>query len=349
LDIFAKAGFGTGFDESTILWLSIILVIVVALLVGFLGAHFYKMRHNPSKYSPALIKRWAKKTPHPETLLKVWLASNDEEKAKIGELAANMGWADKYMESLGGENSSAASVAIVSLWNNLQVSQADILKELVEATASTNTAKSMASVALLKKLADERTIPLLLVALLQREKYLPARICEALLPFGEAAGRALAALFDKVSGEDALLVLDSLGQMGKYCPLHVLVQAMHSQDIAVRQRAAVNTALVNPQNPVTFMEPLLNDKEPKVRAAATAALAEIGGDGEHQEIILELKKIYERDQDWQVKSTCQAFLSRWEDGIMADIAVDEAHMWLKDEEVQTKPRGTFAERYPEDK
>ena len=287
--------------------------------------------------------------PLPELLLQVWQASNAEEKAKIGELAANMGWADTYLDYLDGEHGAAAQEAILALWEKLQISQADILKKLVEATANPKPGKALAAVALLQKLADERTIPLLLVALLQREKYLPARICEALLPFGEASGRALAALFDKVHGEDALVVLDSLGQMGKYCPLHVLVQAMHAPDTEVRKRAAANTALVRPENPVRFMEPLLQDDEPKVRAAACAALAEIGADTAQEEIIPELKRIYETDQDWQVKSTCQAFLSGWEDGIMADIAIDEAELWLKEEEVQVKPRGTFAQRYPEQK
>lgn len=347
MELFEKLALATGFNASTMLWLAIVLAAIILVLLVVVLVHSYNIRH-PRKFSSALMKRWAKKAPLPQTVLTVWRASNEEERAKIGEVAANMGWADAYMDYLGGEHGSAAASAIVSLWDKLQISQADILKKLVETTASTNSAKSMAAVALLKNLADERTIPLLLVALMQREKYLPARICEALLPFGEASGRALAALFDKVSGEDALVVLDSLGQMGKHCPLHVLVRAMHASEITVRQRAAACAALVRPENPIAFMEPLLTDAEAKVRAAACAALAEIAADAEHHEIILELKNIYENDQDWQVKSTCQAFLSRWEDGIMADIAVDEAHLWLKDEEVQVKPRGTFAQRYPEE-
>ena len=347
MDFLTKVGIGTQFDQSTIIWFALALLLILALVVLFVVSHIRRKYKNPSRYSPALLQRWVKKMPAPEVMLKVWNAANDAEKTKIGELAANEGWAYKYIENLGKDNGPID--AIYALWDKLQLTQDDILKELVETTANPNPAKSMAAVDLLKRICDERSIPLLLVALLQRDKYLPARICEALLPFGEASGRALAALFDKVNGEDALIVMDSLGQMGKYCPLNVLVQAMHSDDIMIRQRVASNIPLVKPDNVISFMDPLLNDKEPKVRAAAAAALAEIGNNGEHQEVIPVLKNIFQTDQDWQVKTTCQTFLSRWEEEIMAEIAIDEAHLWLKDEEIENKPRGTFAERYPEDK
>ena len=36
----------------------------------------------------------------------------------------------------------------------------------------------------------------------------------------------------------------------------------------------------------------------------------------------------EKDPDWQVKSTCQAFISRWENAIQDRVAFDEVDRWL---------------------
>ena len=47
-------------------------------------------------------------------------------------------------------------------------------------------------------------------------------------------------------------------------------------------------------------------------------------------MVATLRTMAAEDQDWQVKMTCQAFLTRWEERIQENLAKDEAPLWLKD-------------------
>ena len=98
----------------------------------------------------------------------------------------------------------------------------------------------------------------------------------------------------------------------------------------IRQKAAEIVSLTRPDDAVAFLQPLLQDPVGKVRAAAAATLSAIGGEA----VVATLRTMAAEDQDWQVKMTCQAFLTRWEESIQENLAKDEAALWLKDTAVQ---------------
>lgn len=69
------------------------------------------------------------------------------------------------------------------------------------------------------------------------------------------------------------------------------------------------------------------DIEPKVRAKACEGLGKIGG----EEIAPIFQAILEHESDWRVRSTCQNYISNWLKEIEANILLDEASLWLKEE------------------
>ena len=62
----------------------------------------------------------------------------------------------------------------------------------------------------------------------------------------------------------------------------------------------------------------------RVRAAAAAAASSIGG----EEAYALLRQLLEKDPDWQVKSTCQGFITSWENAIQRRAEFDEVDEWL---------------------
>ncbi|MGI5825228.1 MAG: HEAT repeat domain-containing protein, partial [Bacillota bacterium] len=129
----------------------------------------------------------------------------------------------------------------------------------------------------------------------------------------------------KVEAEQyKLIILDAMSQLYKLCPLSVVKEAMQSPSEALRKKAAEVIGIVQPENAVNLIRPLIGDSLGRVRAAAAAALGSIGG----EEVYLVLKEMQEKDPDWQVKSTCQNFISSWENAIQDRVAFDEVDRWL---------------------
>ena len=122
------------------------------------------------------------------------------------------------------------------------------------------------------------------------------------------------------------LVLDALGELGALCPNRILEGAMAEADMEIRKKVAEVISRVRPGNVVAFIEPLFQAEEGKVRAAAAAALGDIGG----EEVYVCLREQAAKDEDRQVKSTCQVFITRWEADIMENVELEEANLLLQD-------------------
>ncbi len=306
-------------------WICIYAALFLAIVVVIIALAVHS--RGKGKYRPALLKKWQTQMPDSGQLLAFWPALSEEDKTAICSLCQQANWCEAYLKECGKKES--AYNLLLALWPYLDKQQDALLKVMIEELASPYPEQSLAVSGLLKEIRDERVVPLLLVALLQSDRFLPARVSDALSAFGSVSGRALEALYHKVAPTDTEkkgLILDALGQLRQACPLEVLKQAMREPDWTLRKKAAEVIALVRPDQVVAFIHPLLHDDEGKVRAAAAAALSDIGG----EEVVITLQKMAEADADWQVKTTCQAFLSRWSDYIQSSVAVDEADLWLKD-------------------
>lgn len=282
---------------------------------------------NTIKYSDEVFEKWQADMPESKELLEYWEVMSDDDKHTVGNLSREKGWCFAYMKQMGFKESSYQ--AVLTLWQYQGIQTDDLLKQMLRELADLRIQQSMAAVSLIKEINDERIVPLLLLALLKKDKYPPARVADALSAFGAVSGRALTALYRKVeSDEYKVLIMDALGQLHEDCPMSVIKDAMYNPNEAMRRKAAEVVGIAAPENALEILRPLLGDSEGKVRAAAAAALGNIGG----EESYTVLKHLMEADPDWQVKSTCQGFISSWEAAVMDKVAFDEVDEWMAEQQ-----------------
>lgn len=286
-----------------------------------------KKNRKKQEYSDKFFVKWESDIPKSEELITCWATMNESQKQSVGRLSRENNWCMAYLKQVGTNDNSYK--AIILLWEYQDGNKENLLKQMLRELADLRIEQSLAAVKLIKEINDERIVPLLLLALLQRDKYPPARVAEALSVFGAVAGRSLTALYRKVEGEDyKMLIMDALGQLGADCPMSVINEAIKSPSEAMRKKAAEVVGIAGPKNALMVLHPLLADSEGRVRAAAAAALGNIGG----EEAYRLLRQLMQADPDWQVKSTCQSFIGSWEAAIMDKVTFDEVDEWIAEQQ-----------------
>ncbi len=282
-------------------------------------------RAKKYKYNSKTLQQWTGKMPDSTVLLKYWEQMTEGDREAVGELSRDNDWCFEYMKQCGSNEDSYT--AVLTLWEYQGEKMDDLLKQMMRELADLHIEQSLAAVRLIVEVHDERIVPLLLLALLKMDKYPPARVTEALAAFGAVSGRALTALYHKVEGEQyKLIIMDALTQMEGGCPMSVVRDAVDCAEENLRKKAAEVIGLNYPDDAAELLRPLLADPVGSVRAAAAAALGSLGG----EEAYAILRQLIEKDPDWQVKSTCQNFITSWENAICDKVEMDEVDEWLED-------------------
>lgn len=314
---------GWGPLELTALYIGVAVVLIVAIII--IAVKIHKSKTKEDKFNKKLLEQWREKRPDSKVLLKYWDEIEESDKEVIGELSRNNSWCKEYLSESGSKEES--SEAFLKLWEYQGQNQEDLLKQLMKELADIHIEQSMAACRLIAEIKDERSVPLLLLALLKMDKYPPARVAEALSAFGVVAARALAALYRKVEAKEyKLVILDAVSQLNKLCPIGIVKEAINSPDEDLRKKGAEVVGIISPVNGIELIRPLMKDPSGRIRSAAAAALSNIGG----EEVYVILKEMMEKDPDWQVKSTCQTFVSAWENAIHDRVAFDEVDQWLEE-------------------
>ncbi len=314
---------GWSAEALAALYGGVLLALIVLVIALVLWRRHKKKAASAEKQENHLPERWREIRPDSEELRKVWQEATEAEREEIGRLSREARWCLDYLKECGKKD--ASYEMLLQLWSYQETEKEPLLKQMVQELADSHLEQSMAASRLIMEIQDERIVPHLLLALLQTEEYPPARVAEALSVFGALAGRSLVALYHKVEEEPRrLVILDAMGQLGKQCPWAVLEEGSRSSSTEIRKKIADLVGLLLPDNTISFLQPLIADPEGRVRAAAAAALGKLGG----QEVYAILRELRQRDPDWQVKSTCQTFLTAWENNIRSQVAVDEVDLWL---------------------
>lgn len=275
------------------------------------------------KYNSKTRQQWAEKMPVASALLKYWENMDDDDRQAVGELSRDNDWCFEYMKQCGANED--AYTAVLTLWEYQGDKVDDLLKQMMRELADLHIEQSLAAVRMIVEIHDERIVPLLLLALLKMDKYPPARVADALAAFGAVSVRALTALYHKVEAEQyKLIIMDALTQMDCGCPMSVLRDAMGCITESLRKKAAEVIGTDRPDDAVELLRTLLSDPVGNVRAAAAASLGSVGG----EEAYAILRQLIDKDPDWQVKSTCQNFITSWEQAICDKVAFDEVDQWL---------------------
>ena len=152
----------------------------------------------------------------------------------------------------------------------------DILPELVDLLADKDESVRMSAVDIIIAINDKSVLPYLIAALLQPEKYLPARVAEALVNFGALSAKLLADMLPSLStNKDKICVLETLAQFTQDYPVTNLIACLKDEDETVRQKAAITLGdSIKPQAAEYLLSATYDDKW-QVRSAAIKSLGQL--------------------------------------------------------------------------
>lgn len=224
-----------------------------------------------------------------------------------GELVA-AGLVGRFIQSLsdGTEGSRAMAAEILGFTGSTMA-----LAPLLEALADRADAVSLAAAQALNRLESPAKIPLLVAALREPKKWLPARVGQVLLHTGEEAllplvetlatgepetrrlvadllgemgdGRAVNGLIEALEGEDAKLrahAAEALGRLGEPVAIPPLMSAMTDPSWEVRSRAVKSLGQLRAREAIPLLQEAVKDPEWWVRANAEEALAQVAASSE---------------------------------------------------------------------
>ena len=178
------------------------------------------------------------------------------------------------------------------------------LPALVELLGNRDEDVRMAAVNFLSQLKDKRTIPYLVGALMQPQRYVVARVVEVLVCFGNTAAIALSRLLPELSGQAQLTVLESLSVFPPTYPMKPIYECLLAPREQVRMFAARVFGESRCREAIPSLVEALNDVSWQVRAAAIKSLGQLGAIEAYQEI-----KKMEDDDAWYVRVNCKEALN----------------------------------------
>jgi HEAT repeat protein len=178
---------------------------------------------------------------------------------------------------------------------------------LIEALGDRREEVRLTAVTSLTRLQDSSTIIPLAEALGNPGRFLPARVAEVLLAFGEKAVAPLIEEIRKADPEGQALICEVLGQIGDARAVPVLMEVLReSSSEKSRAAAAQSLGAIPGEGNVQALLEALKDSHWSVRAKAAEALGRLG-DPQAQPA---LKIAAEEDLDWNVQAVAQAALHK---------------------------------------
>lgn len=167
--------------------------------------------------------------------------------------------------------SSGVQVQLIDLWYD-----AGYLEELVNALGSRDEQVRVNAAGALIKIKDKKMIPLLIRALTEPEKYLPARVAEVLIAIGKDAVEPLIRELPQMDDHIKCLALEILGEIADERAVEPIINELTGANIQVRQSAAVALGVIGHSNAVESLIILAKDSDQGVRMRAVKALGQIG-------------------------------------------------------------------------
>lgn len=147
---------------------------------------------------------------------------------------------------------------------------------LFKAMADKNEEVRLAATAALKKQGDPAISHLLVGALKEPYKWLPARVAEVLVALDRAALPALQGALDEKDPVFRSYVIEIMGEIGDSSSAETLYPALRDANSNIRLQAARALGKIRCPGSANFLLELLNDSEVRVRVQAIRSLGRIG-------------------------------------------------------------------------
>lgn len=149
-----------------------------------------------------------------------------------------------------------------------------LLPQIIKILSHKEESVRMLGVEIITNIGDIRIIPYLVSALLQPKLYLPARVCEALLAFGENSADILAKMLPGLEKASQAIILDALAQFNCLNFIQPVVECLESEYAEIRLAAI--EALGNSGQAIGHLLQAAGDKSWKIRSAVAKALGQTG-------------------------------------------------------------------------
>ena len=205
-------------------------------------------------------------------------------------------WLKQYFSRLGNPRFDVGTA--VRLWE--LIPDETLFPLLVELLANRDDNTRTAAGELLSGIRDKRSIPYLVAALMQPQRYVAARVVEILSVFGDTAAIVLSRLLPNLSGQVQLVVLDSLSLFKPTYPMTPIFDCLNAPREQVRMFAARTLGENKCLESEHILIECLNDTSWQVRAAVVKSLGQLG-------LVTSLSAIrrLENDEAWCVRANCR--------------------------------------------
>ena len=168
----------------------------------------------------------------------------------------------------------AAQGVLVEAWR--QFPDDDVLRSFVEMLAAPDEATQLSAVKLLSALQEPKMLPLLVLALVRPDEYLPARVAEVFLSMPRESTSMLAYVLPELNDKHKRSVLEIIAQAGvPFDPENVLACLDHP-DLRIRIAAMLALGSGHVTEALPRLLAAANDKTWQVRAAAARVLGLLG-------------------------------------------------------------------------
>ena len=193
----------------------------------------------------------------------------NEKQGDIRHTLIQAGVNERYKRDL---SSRAFKIRAASAERLGQLGGDDVPKLLFTAMADKNEEVRLAATKALKNLCDPAVAPLLVEALREPYKWLPARVAEVMVSLGKAAIPALQGALDDADANFKGYVIEILGEIGDSSSAVALYPALQDVNSNIRLQAARALGKIGYYKAVQAVLELLDDKEIKVKVQAIRSL-----------------------------------------------------------------------------
>lgn len=181
---------------------------------------------------------------------------------------------EQYKEGIKANNYKERAI---SLERFAKIGGKEVTVVLFEAMADKNDEVRLVATNALKKLADPELAKMLVAALKEPNKWLPARVAEVLVSLGKDA---VPALKEAIHDNDPVFrgyIIEMLGEIGDKSSLESLYAALIDNNSSNRLKVVRAISQIGDPESVGFLLKMLDDPENKVKVQAIRGLGKIGG------------------------------------------------------------------------
>jgi len=193
-----------------------------------------------------------------------------EWKQALSELATKERWVLRYSDLMG--QSEYAPGVMLYLWR--MFGDEELFEPLIEKLSSWNEAVSLDAASFLAAIHEERSIPYLVAALMQPNRYVLARVADVFAAIGPVSSMVLLRILPQITGPAKCNIMKVLPHIGSGYKASDLVPYLRDEDEELRRLTVFALAQTKKEGLEAALSMALEDKSSQVRSAAITVISQ---------------------------------------------------------------------------